>query len=66
MPAAHDSNQTTDQTSKLPEVALADLPEATKDYLIALHASTGRPIAELIREILNHVSGGPKFEGGAA
>jgi hypothetical protein len=45
---------------KLPEVALDDLPVKTKDYLIGLHAATGRPIADLIREILNDVSG---YEG---
>ena len=28
----------------------------TKDFLIALHAHTGKPIAELIRDILNQVA----------
>jgi len=37
-------------------VALADLPETTKDYLISLHTATGRPIAELIRELLNRTA----------
>jgi hypothetical protein len=48
----------TDATAfaKLPEVALADLPETTKDYLISLHAATGRPIAELVRELLNRTA----------
>jgi hypothetical protein len=50
----------------LPEVALADLPEQTKDHLIRLHAATGKPIAEIIREILNRMAGVPKEEGRAA
>lgn len=50
----HMSDTTAQAT--LPEVALADLPEATKDYLISLHVSTGRPIAELVREILNRMA----------
>ncbi len=48
----------------LPEVALDALPVKTKDYLISLHAATGKPIAELIRDILN-VAAGQK-EGQAA
>ena len=44
----------------LPEVALADLPETTKDYLISLHAATGRPIAELVRDILNQMAALPE------
>jgi len=43
--------------AKLPDVALADLPETTKDYLISLHAATGRPIAELVRDLLNRMAG---------
>lgn len=42
---------------KLPEVSLESLPPLTKDYLISLHAATGRPIAELIRDILNRMAG---------
>lgn len=40
----------------LPEVDLRDLPEQTKNYLISLHAQTGQPIAELIRDILNRTA----------
>lgn len=36
----------------LPEVSLKDLPEHTKDFLLA-HAATGKPITEIIRDILN-------------
>jgi hypothetical protein len=36
----------------LPEVSLRDLPETTKDFLLA-HAATGKPLTEIIREILN-------------
>lgn len=50
--------------AKLPDVALSDLPAETKDYLISLHAATGRPIKELIRDILNRMAGQP--EGRAA
>jgi hypothetical protein len=57
MSAPHD-------TPKLPEVALDDLPVGTKDYLISLHAATGKPIKELIRDILNRMAGQP--EGRAA
>jgi hypothetical protein len=48
-----------DPEAKLPEVALDSLPTETKDYLISLHAATGRPIAELIRDILNRMAGAP-------
>lgn len=47
----------------LPEVALSDLPEKTKDYLIRLHAATGKPIAEIIREALNYWAGVPTTDG---
>lgn len=46
----------THPTTKLPEVDLRDLPEQTKNYLIGLHAVTNRPIAELIRDILNRTA----------
>ncbi len=41
---------------KLPEIHLRDLPDHTKNFLIGLHAATGRPIAELIRDILNRTA----------
>jgi hypothetical protein len=40
----------------LPAVRLEDLTPATKDYLLSLHTATGRPIAELIRDILTGVA----------
>ncbi len=36
----------------LPEISLKDLPEHTKDFLLA-HAANGKPITEIIRDILN-------------
>lgn len=50
-------NAPTPHEAKLPEVSLDDLPKATTDYLISLHAATGKPIAELIRDILNRMAG---------
>jgi len=46
------------------KVALSALPEATKDYLIALHAQSGKPIGELIRDSLNRNA--MPLAGGAA
>jgi hypothetical protein len=37
-------------------VALSDLTPTTKDYLLRLHAATGKPVAELIRDILTGVA----------
>lgn len=45
-------NATSDTETTLP-VDLHDLPDRTKTYLIGLHAATGRPIAELVAEILD-------------
>jgi hypothetical protein len=40
---------------KLPEIALSDLPESTKDFLIA-YAASGKTITEAIREILDRAA----------
>jgi hypothetical protein len=49
-------NATSDtETTHLP-VDLRDIPDATKTYLIGLHAATGRPIADLVAEILDNAA----------
>lgn len=52
--------QATPPAPALPEVPLNALDERTKDYLIGLHAQSGKPIAELIRDILNQFTKGGK------
>jgi hypothetical protein len=42
--------------ANLPTVALSDLSPTAKDYLLSLHAATGKPVAELIRDILTGVA----------
>jgi hypothetical protein len=42
--------------ANLPSVALSDLSPTAKDYLLSLHAATGKPVAELIRDILTGVA----------
>jgi hypothetical protein len=37
-------------------LSLSDLSPTTKDYLLRLHAATGKPVQELIREILTGVA----------
>jgi hypothetical protein len=39
------------ETSTLPQIALKDLPEKTKDYIIA-YSATGLTVQQSIREIL--------------
>ena len=39
------------KTSTLPQIALKDLPEQTKDYIIA-YSATGLTVQQSIREIL--------------
>ena len=41
---------------QLPTIALSDLPASAKDFLLALHASTGRPVSDLIVEILSSMA----------
>lgn len=36
----------------LPQIPLTDVPEKTKDFLIA-HSISGQSVAEVIRDILN-------------
>ena len=53
---------------KLPDVALCDLTEGTKDFLIA-HSATGKAIPEVIRDVLARASVAAGFtpsEGGEA
>lgn len=38
--------------ASLPEIALSELPESTKDFLIA-HSATGKSVAEVIAETLD-------------
>ena len=39
------------ETSTLPQIALSELPEQTKDYIIA-YSATGLTVQQTIREIL--------------
>lgn len=41
-----------DTESKLPAIALSDMPERTKDFLIA-HSAAGKSVVEVIRDVLN-------------
>jgi hypothetical protein len=37
---------------KLPDIALSDLPESTKDFLIASSGNAGKPVVQVIRDTL--------------
>jgi hypothetical protein len=52
------------ETSILPQIALKDLPEQTKDYIIA-YSATGLTVQQSIREILT-AAAKAQLEGGAA
>jgi hypothetical protein len=55
-PAAHEAAPAT-----LPDIALSDLPETTKDYLIALSAQ-GKTVAEVIVDTLDQAATRHGFE----
>jgi hypothetical protein len=52
------------ETSTLPQIALKDLPEQTKDYIIA-YSATGLTVQQSIREILT-AAAKAQLEGGKA
>ena len=52
------------ETSALPQIPLSELPEQTKDYIIAYSAS-GLTVQQSIREILT-AAAKSQLEGGAA
>jgi hypothetical protein len=52
------------KTSTLPQIALKDLPEQTKDYIIA-YSATGLTVQQSIREILT-AAAKAQLEGGKA
>jgi hypothetical protein len=52
------------ETSTLPQIALKDLPEQTKDFIIA-YSATGLTVQQSIREILT-AAAKAQLEGGAA
>jgi hypothetical protein len=52
------------ETSTLPQIALKDLPEQTKDYILA-YSATGLTVQQSIREILT-AAAKAQLEGGAA
>jgi hypothetical protein len=52
------------ETSTLPQIALKDLPEQTKDYIIA-YSATGLTVQQSIREILT-AAAKAQLEGGEA
>lgn len=37
---------------RLPDIPLSELPESTKDFLLA-HSLAGKPVAEVLRDVLN-------------
>ena len=52
------------ETSTLPQIALKDLPEQTKDFIIA-YSATGLTVQQSIREILT-AAAKAHLDGGAA
>jgi hypothetical protein len=52
------------ETSTLPQIALKDLPEQTKDFIIA-YSATGLTVQQSIREILT-AAAKAQLEGGVA
>lgn len=38
--------------SKLPEIKLSEMPEITKDFLIA-HSAAGKSVVDVVRDVLN-------------
>ena len=52
------------ETSTLPQIALKDLPEQTKDFIIA-YSATGLTVQQTIREILT-AAAKAQLEGGEA
>lgn len=46
--------------AKLPEIALSDMPEKTKDFLIA-HSAAGKSVVEVIRDVLNQAASSAVF-----
>ena len=45
---------------KLPDIPLSELPESTKDFLIAVSA-TGKPVNEAIKDTLNKAAAAAGF-----
>lgn len=58
--------------ASLPEVALSEIPEGTKDFLLAQSGSAGKSVTEVIRAVLNEAAADAGFPaeaqeaGGAA
>lgn len=46
--------------ASLPDIALSDLPEATKDFIIA-HSASGKSVKDVIVEILDHAAASSGF-----
>lgn len=46
---------------KLPDIALSELPEETKDFLIAASAASGKPIDDVMKDVLRHAAGDHGF-----
>ena len=53
--ASDSGNVSEPKELKLPDIALSDLPESTKDFLIA-YSATGKTVPEAIKETLNHAA----------
>lgn len=45
---------------KLPDIALSELPESTKDFIIA-YSATGKSVTEAIKDTLNQAAASAGF-----
>jgi hypothetical protein len=58
--ASDSGNVSEPKELKLPDIALSDLPESTKDFLIA-YSATGKTVPEAIKETLNQAASAAGF-----
>lgn len=54
------ANVTKTDELKLPDIALSDLPESTKDYIIA-YSATGKSVTDAIKDTLNQAAAAAGF-----
>lgn len=50
---------------RLPDIALRDLPERTKDFLLA-HSAAGKPVSTVVVDVLNQAAADAGFTPGKA
>jgi hypothetical protein len=51
---------------RLPDIALSELPEGTKDFLIAASAASGKSIDEVMKDVLRDAATDHGFTPGKA